>query len=139
VISAARRTAPRAVDGTFAAVGDAVERFLHSLETRDFETLADCFAPDAKLRALLPSRIREEDGRDAIEARYRFWLGDLGDYELLRTASDTVVDRALVRYRVRGVDPEDGPSEMEQHGYATVEDGRITALNVVCSGFRPLA
>jgi ketosteroid isomerase-like protein len=138
VISAAS-AAPRFFDGTVAAMSDVVERFLNSLETRDFETLADCFAPDAKLRALLPSRIREEDGRDAIQARYRFWLGKLGDYELLRTASDSVVDRALVRYRVRGVDPEDGLSEMEQHGYATVEDGRITALNVVCSGFRPLA
>jgi hypothetical protein len=139
VISAALCTAPRFFDGTVAGMSDVVERFLHSLETRDYERLADCFSATAKLRALVPSALREAEGTDAIVARFRLWFDDLDEYELVSSDSERVLDRERVSYRIRGVDPEDGRCQMEQHGYATVEDGQISALNLVCSGFRQLA
>jgi hypothetical protein len=138
VISAALRAAPRSFDGTFAAMSDAVERFLRALEARDYERLAECFTPTAKLRALVPSALREAEGPEAIVARFRIWIDDLAGYELLAADSEPVLGREHMRYRFRGVDPEDGLTESEQHGYAMVEDGRISALNLVCSGFQPL-
>ncbi len=120
-------------------MSEAVERFLGALEERDYEQLADCFTPTAKLRALVPSVLREAEGPEAIVARFRVWIADLEDYELVARDAEPVLGREHVRYRFRGVDPEDGLTESEQHGYAIVEEGRISALNLVCSGFQPLA
>jgi hypothetical protein len=61
-------------------MSDVVERFLRSLATRDYNALAECFADTSRLRALVPTRIREEQGPDAIAARYRFWLDDYDEY-----------------------------------------------------------
>jgi hypothetical protein len=118
-------------------MSDVVERFLRSLATRDYDGLADCFAPTARMRALVPTRVREEDGPQAIAARYRFWLDDYDQYQVVATDNERVADREQLRYLIRGVDPKDGPGVLEQFGYATVDGGRITALNLVCSGFRP--
>jgi ketosteroid isomerase-like protein len=117
---------------------DAPSRFLDALAARDFDAIGACFAPDAKLRALVPHTVREDDGPAAIAQRFRFWIGDLTVYELVGPESDPVSDRVHVRYRLRGIDADEGPGFMEQHGYMAVEDGKITALNLVCSGFRPL-
>ena len=124
-------------DGTFGLVSEVVERFLRALGTRDYDALAECFADGSTLRALVPTRVREEEGPEAIAARYRFWLDDYEDYELVATDVERFADHEQLRYRIRGVDPKDGPGVMEQRGYAIVDDGRITTLNVVCSGFRP--
>ena len=125
------------LDGTFAHVSEVVDRFLRSLATRDYDALAECFAPSAKLRALVPTRVREEDGPEAITARFRFWLDDYDEYQVVATDAEPIADREQLRYLIRGVDPQDGPGVMEQRGYATVDDGRISELNIVCTGFRP--
>ena len=119
-------------------MSDAVERFLRSLETRDYEGLAHALTPTARLRALVPTALREAEGPDAIVERFRIWTGDLGDYQFSAGEPEDVLGQVRLRYRFRGVDAEDGLVESEQHVYATVEDGRISALNLVCSGFKPL-
>ena len=139
MISAARRAAPRSnADASVATVSDVVDRFLDAVGTRDFDAIASCFAEDARLRALVPERLRDEDGPEAIAGRYRFWLARMHSSELVEREHDELLDRERIRYRLRVDDPEDGPCVMEQEGYATVADGRITALNLVCSGFRPI-
>ncbi len=121
-----------------AGVSDVVDRFIDAVAARDFDAIAGCFADDARLRALLPERLREEDGPQAIAERYRYWLGAQDSFELVDREHDDLLDCERLRYRVRAVDPTDGPSLMEQEGYATVDGDRITALNLVCSGFRPI-
>jgi SnoaL-like protein len=118
---------------------DAATRFLEALATRDFRALGGCFAADGRLRALVPTRLRDEEGREAIAARYDYWYGALDEFELTTAEAAAVADRVAVRYRVRGIHREDGPVVQEQQGYATVVDGLIATLNVVCSGFRPAA
>jgi hypothetical protein len=138
VISAARRGTPVVNDGSVAAVGDVVDRFLDAVGSRDFDAIAACFHDDARMRALVPSRLRDESGPEAIAARYRYWLGDADTVELVEHEHDSIVGRERLRYRLRVVDPENGEQLMEQEGYATVNDGRIATLNLVCSGFLPL-
>ena len=123
---------------TVASTGVA-ERFLHALEARDFDGIASCFAPNGRLRALVPTALREDEGSQAVAERFRYWLGDMTDFALSDTAVEEFVDRLHVRYRMRGVDPEDGPVTSEQHAYLTLEDDTITAMNLVCSGWRPAA
>jgi hypothetical protein len=48
-----------------------------------------------------------------------------------------IADRVRLRYRFRGRDPVKGRQENEHTAYATVERGRVAALNLSCAGFRP--
>jgi hypothetical protein len=114
-------------------------RFLDALGRRDFVELATCFHAGARLRALVPSRVREEEGSAAIADRYRAWVGSLEDYELVDAGAEEIADVVRLRYAVRGVDPEDGyPTIFEQTAYAEVADGAFSEMRLVCSGYRPL-
>jgi hypothetical protein len=115
----------------------AVQRFLDALATRDWAGIEVCLAPDAQLRALVPSALREAEGAKAIVARFRLWFDDLADFQLLESAVEEMADRVHVRYRLAGTDPEDGRVVAEQQSYFVFEDGLIAAINSVCSGFRP--
>ena len=123
---------------TVASTGVA-ERFLHALEARDFDGIAACFAPEGRLRALVPEALREDEGSAAVAERFRYWVGEMTDFAISDTAVDEFVDRVHVRYRMHGVDRENGAVTCEQHAYLTLEDDAIAAMNLVCSGWRPAA
>jgi SnoaL-like protein len=113
------------------------ERFLQALGVRDFDGIASCFAPSGRLRALVPTAVREDEGGDAVAKRFRYWVGELTDFAISDTAVEEFLDRLHVRYRLSGIDPEDGAVICEQQAYLTLEGGEIMAMNLVCSGFRP--
>jgi hypothetical protein len=141
VLSLATRH-PGTLKGTLSPVATVAstavaERFLQALEARDFAQITSCFAPGSRLRALVPTAVREDDGGDAAAERFRLWFGELADFVVTESTVDDFVDRLHVRYRIRGIDPEDGPVTCEQHAYLTVEDDAITTMNLVCSGWRP--
>ena len=113
------------------------ERFLQALGRRDFEGISSCFAPNGSLRALVPTAVREDEGSAAVAERFRYWIGELTDFAISDTAVEEFVDRLHVRYRMSGIDAEDGPVVCEQHAYLTLGDDAIAAMNLVCSGWRP--
>jgi hypothetical protein len=110
-------------------------RFLEALARRDFDALGETFAPDARLRGLVPSRLRDEEGRDAIAARFRFW-NEGGDWEVLEYEQAEMTDVVRLRWRISSTDPDDGPSIYEQVAYAQVGENGIEWMNLVCSGHR---
>lgn len=116
---------------------DPAARLFDAMADRDYDAIAACFAPGARLRALVPKALRDDEGPAAIAERFRFWWGELEDFELAETETEPVEDRVRIRFRVRARDPEDGWVVQEQSGYLTAADGLVTALNTVCSGFRP--
>jgi hypothetical protein len=112
--------------------------FLEALARRDFEDLAGAFAEDGRLRGLVPSALREAEGRDAIAERFRIWNGDIEEFELLDSEVAEMEDVLRLRWRIRGVDPDDAAVTVyEQTAYAEIADGRIARMNLVCSGHRP--
>jgi hypothetical protein len=113
------------------------QRFLEALAVMDFDRIGALFTEDAKLQALVPGGLREEQGPDGIVSRLRLWWSDLGDPGLTASQPEPFHDLVRIRYTIVGVDPEDGPVEVEQQAYLAVADGRIEAMNLVCSGFRP--
>ena len=116
------------------------ERFLDALEAHDYDAAAELFASDGRLRALVPQALREDEGPEAVANRFRFWWDELAELELLEREAARFHDRTRIRYRWRGRDPEDGWIEVEHQGYLRLDaDGRIAAMNVVCSGFIPVA
>jgi hypothetical protein len=104
---------------------------------RDFQRLADTLTPDARMRALIPPGPVELSGAEAAAAKFSAWFGDAEELEVLRSGSDTVADRLHVFYRLRVKKPGDVGKIVEQHLLCAVEDGRITALDLLCTGFRP--
>ena len=112
-------------------------RLVEALAERDFARIADALAPGVRMRGLLPSGPLEVCGAAAVAARYSAWFGSAETVELVQSASDEVADRLHVTYRLRVNRPDDGWKIVEQHALCALDDGRITALDLVCTGFRP--
>ena len=114
--------------------GDAL---VTALAQRDFARLADTLTADVRMRALIPPGTIELSGAENAAAKFSSWFGDAEEFELVRSGSDTVADRLHVFYRLRVKRPGDPWKVIEQHLFCALDEGRITALDLVCSGFRP--
>jgi hypothetical protein len=108
-----------------------------ALVDRDFDRLAGTLAPDVRMRALIPSGPVELSRAHAAAARFASWFGEAEGLELVRSACDEVSDRLHVSYRLRVKRPGDPWKVIEQHLFCALDGGRITALDLVCSGLRP--
>jgi SnoaL-like domain len=108
-----------------------------ALTARDFDRLAGTLAPGVRMRALIPPGPVELAGAGPAAARFASWFGESEGLELVRSGSDEVGDRLHVFYRLRVKRPGDSWKLIEQHLFCALDEGRITALDLVCSGFRP--
>ena len=107
-----------------------------ALAERDFDRLAGALAPGVRMRALIPPGLVDVSGLEAAAAKFASWFGKTEELELVRSASDEVGDRLHVCYRLRLKEPGDPWKVVEQHLFCALDGGRITALDLVCSGFR---
>ncbi|MFP5252614.1 MAG: hypothetical protein ACLGH4_02325 [Actinomycetes bacterium] len=112
------------------------EDFGAAVAARDHDTLGTLLGDEVRLRALLPARIVEDLGREAVLARYVDWFGGYARVELVRAAGDTVGDRLLIHYTVVA-DHEAGPHVLAQTLMCGVYGDRIGKIDLVCSGWRP--
>jgi hypothetical protein len=104
---------------------------------RDFPRLARSLAPEVRMRALLPPGPIEVSGAEGTAAKFSSWFGDAEEFELLRSGSEPVADRVHVFYRLRVKKPGDVRKIVEQHLLCAFDDERISAIDLVCTGFRP--
>jgi hypothetical protein len=114
-------------------LGDAL---VAALAERDFDRLEGTLASDVRMRALIPSGPIDLLGANLAAARFATWFGESDGFELVHSGSDEVGDRLHVFYRLRVKRPGDPWKVIEQHFFCTLDEGRITALDLVCSGFR---
>ncbi len=112
------------------------EQFLAAFATRDFARLQACFHPEARFRALIPPGICEATDSAGATHHLRDWFGPADHLELLHSELDPVSDLLRVAYRLR-VHDADGWQLFEQQAYCRLEDGKIAAMDVLCSGPRP--
>jgi hypothetical protein len=116
--------------------------FLEGLAAQDFARLGGALAAGACLRALVPSGLREWAGADAIARQFARWFGDTGNFELVEATVGEVGGRLHLhwRLRLRAERLGTGWFTVEQQAYAdTGDDGRITRLDLLCTGYRPEA
>jgi SnoaL-like domain len=114
---------------------DVAIRFLDALSRRDFEALAAAFNEDGHMRGLVPSALRELEGREAIAERFRVW-NEGEDWELLESETEDFADVVKLRWRVASTEPTLGRRVYEQTAYAGIDGGGIAWMNLVCSGDR---
>jgi hypothetical protein len=112
------------------------ERFLDALGRHDYAGLVGCFAAGAQLRAVVPSGVREDEGGEAIAARFERWTAEA---DLVDSGVDVFVDLLRLRYVFHEIDPDGGLSSFEQTVYADIDDGLIASMRIACSGPRPVA
>ena len=111
--------------------------FVRALVDGDASRLARTLAPHVQMRALLPPGPIEVLGAEAVAGKFTTWFGSAEEMQLIRSASDAVADRLHVSYRLRMRRPGDPWKVVEQHLLCAHDGNRITALDLVCTGFRP--
>jgi hypothetical protein len=130
-----RATTDTSTDSAATAKG-----FLTALSSYDFDRLESYLAANVWFRALLPKSIHEsKTSRQAADA-YRRWYAGAHRFKALDLEHRTMEGREYLRYRFQ-VLPEWAPDQwhiVEQAGFCRVRDGRISRLDVVCTGFHPI-
>jgi hypothetical protein len=115
---------------------DAGRAFVSALGRQNFAGLEQLFTSNVKLRALVPTGVREREGSAAAAAQFRAWFGDATELDVLDSDVAEVADRLRIGYFVRT--REDGAWYLvEQKAYCETTGGKIEAMNLLCSGFRP--
>ena len=116
---------------------NAAERLVGAIAARDYARLFGGLAPDARLRYMIPAGPGQVAGAADVAAKYFEWFGDVVALEVQEILVQRICDRTSARYRL--LVREGGDWEMvEQQTYLDVDaDGRIAAIDLLCSGFRP--
>lgn len=102
---------------------------------RALDRLSTHLTDEVRLRALLPGGSIEENGRDAVLARFDDWFGGHDTVVLSDVAGDEVGDRVLVHYKLT-IDPDGDSRVLTQTVVCSVYDGLIGRMDLVCSGYR---
>ena len=121
-----------------APADEVAKRFLDALGGLDFAALERCLTPDVWLRALLPKKIHESNTAREAVATFRTWF-DRQAATVESTEHHTMAGREHITYRLRVLPPiaPDQWHVIEQTGFCRVKDGRISRLDVVCTGHFP--
>jgi len=118
---------------------DVATAFLNALTARDFVAARSMLAEELPMRMLVPPGFMNDVGADAAIGRFSSWFGNADPFEVEASTATEVEGRASVTYRLRMHKP-DGWYVIEQHLMLDVDqDGRITAIDLLCSGFRSIA
>lgn len=129
-------TAKRESDAAVAALG---RRFATALAAKDRAGLLDLVADDVDFAGLTPRRSWQAGtATDLVDSvLLGCWFEDsdhIEDVHDLRTGE--VGGRSHLTYRFDVRNP-DGRFVVEQQAYYDTDDGKITWLRILCSGFRP--
>ncbi len=114
--------------------------FARALAKKDADALRALLHPQIEFRALTPKRAWQADGPDdVLDIVFGSWFEGTDRIESLEAVeTGTVADRERLMYRVAVENPE-GRFLVEQQGYLTELDGKISWIRLVCSGYRPIS
>ena len=130
-----------------APVGDkdpartAAESLIDAIAARDYARLFGVLARDSRLRYLIPAGQGQVAGAADVAAKYFAWFGDAIELDLRQVLVERISDRTSARYQflLRNVRNGHDWEVVEQQAYLDVDaEGRIEAIDLVCSGFRPV-
>ena len=125
--------------GTTSTATSIAGRLLDAIVTRDFDSISVILASDVRMRALLPRSIVQTNTAEAAVETFREWFGAHKSCTVIATEQHTVGGREFLSYNLR-VQPDWAPDQfhiVEQSGYCRVTDGRVTRLDLVCTGYFP--
>ncbi len=111
--------------------------FVDAVVGGDFDRIEALLAPDVRFRALVPRETREASAAAGARAIIEDWFGETDNRELLESKVELLVGRLVATFRLQL--REAGTwFVVQQELVATVADGRVHDLAMLCTGFRPL-
>ena len=111
--------------------------FVGALAVRDYREIFGALVRDVRFRFLIPSGPGEIVGAADVAARFFDWFGEADRLEVDAVIVEALPDRLSARYRFL-LHEQGGWEVVEQQSYLDVdEQGRIVAIDLLCSGFRP--
>lgn len=110
--------------------------FAEAYAAADYATVEALLHPQVHYREITPRRFLDEVGRAAILEEEREFLAGYDRHETVEVVATAVGSRAGARTRWR-LYRGDETHVVEWCEYMTVQGGRITALDAVCSGPMP--
>jgi hypothetical protein len=116
------------------------ERFAEALAKKDPTALLDLLDSEVDFRGLTPSRFWEASSARALvdDILLGAWFEATDHIDSLEDVQlGSVADRSRVSYLLRVSNP-DGVYLVEQQAYFGVENGRISWLRILCSGYRAI-
>ena len=139
-VSAAQTSRTRGSAGTAPkAPRDVAAAFLNAVAAREFIAAQSVLADHVRFRMLVPSGLMTDEGADATIGRFRSWFAEADPFQVEASSAEEVEGRAAVTYRLR-LHNANGWQLIEQHLMLDVgADGRVGAIDLLCSGFRPIA
>lgn len=118
---------------------DVAAAFLDALAAREFTAAQSVLAHDVRFRMLVPGGLMTDEGADATIGWFRSWFAEADPFQVEASSAEEVEGRAAVTYRLR-LHTANGWQLIEQHLMLDVgADGRIGTIDLLCSGFRPIA
>lgn len=105
-----------------------------AIADRDSAQLAAAVTNAVQLRALLPGRAIQVQGRDAVVACIGGWFAEIDTIDLLESAGEPVGDRLLIHYRL-GLGHRGSRWNCTQTSVCKIEDGQLATIDLLCSGF----
>lgn len=114
-------------------------RLAAAIVARDRSSLSSLCATPIEFRAVTPRRFWDaETPTEVADIVLDTWFdGSKQITDVSLVEHDTVGDVQKISYRM-SVLTGAGPTVIEQVGYYTEQNGRITHLRLICSGFRPI-
>lgn len=113
-------------------------RFIDGIGARNFDDVVGTLTDDVTFRALLPKRVLEQVGRDAVRSDFDTWFGAAEHWEMVEAVVGEVGGRIHLRWRLRLTNPSVGPGTflVEQQVYAdTGPQGRMRNVALICTGY----
>ena len=112
-------------------------RFIGAVMSKDRDAAVATLAPAVRFRHLIPRGPREIWGADEALDVFLGWFGDARELEVQSLLVEPIADRTSMHYRVR-LRATSGGEVIEQQQFLDMdEEGRIAAIDLLCSGFRP--
>ena len=125
--------------GAATAAEDLGRQFAAAFAARDAVGLLVLFSDEVSFRGLTPGRVWQADTAAELVDGVLLgcWLKPADTVHRVEAVETAMVGtRCRLGYRLHGVNP-DGRFVVEQQAFFDVDDGAITWLRVLCSGFRP--
>ena len=112
------------------------DRLIEAVARADGPGITATLAPTVRLRAVEPQEVLEDRGPAAVAARFVGWFGGYAS-DVVAASHDEFGGRVRLAYHLRLA--RDGAAwDVEQHGFCDHDGQRITQIDLVCSGFRPV-
>lgn len=113
--------------------------YIESFRERDFSAMENLLSDSFRFRALIPGyndtgELRTSETGKGMMRYLSAWFGEADSFEFLKSEAYRLGSRHHIWYRIRFHDS-DGWQVCEQRAFCDIDSGKITGMDLLCSGF----